>query len=404
MIVTRPISTNYGSLERNILIQQGPGALKLGQIIDAVALSNSSQGHVNLRIGNSVLAASTNITMQQNTHLLLEVMQIHPRLLLRLIPSSVDSAAAKPLKDAMISFLPRQAGLAPSLAGLIHRTLMEDQSLQQHSLRTLVNKLVNALPVRNSIINAEGVRQTILHSGLFLESLMARHAGKARLDTSRDIKACLLRLQYGLAQFKQRTDKGDSQNNTLASHLYSSIVPPRKKGLPVPQQRVPFSHISGAGDTDNIIQDLVTRTQGAIARLGLLQVISSENFNNGEYMWQLEIPVKHTGALEIVSLSIEKEQQDCFNDDEASWIVNMALELPQLGPVHIRISLYEQGVSTRFWSESTKARSLIESRFDQLESNIVQHGMTTLNLCCQAGSPVAPPQSDTNTSYMDFTV
>jgi len=202
MIVTRPITTNYGSLERNHFSKQSAGALKLGQIINAVAQSNSSQGHVNLQIGNSVLTASTNITLQQHTQLLLEVVQLHPRLLLRLIPSSAHSVSAKPLQDAMISFLPRQTGLAPSLAGLIHRTLIEGQLLQQQSIRTLVNNLVNALPVRSSINNSEGVRRIMLHSGLFLEALLARHAGKARLDTSRDIKACLLRLQQGLAQLK----------------------------------------------------------------------------------------------------------------------------------------------------------------------------------------------------------
>ena len=97
MIVTRPITTNYGNYDRNVSVQPGSGALKLGQVVDAVTLTNSNQGHVSLRIGGTVISASTNVALQQNAHLSLEVVQIHPHLLLRLIPSPAEPDQCKKL-------------------------------------------------------------------------------------------------------------------------------------------------------------------------------------------------------------------------------------------------------------------------------------------------------------------
>jgi len=404
MIVTRPVATNYGSLERNSFTPQGQVELKPGTIIDAVVLSNSNKGLVNLRIGHSVLTASTSIALQQNTHLLLEVAQVHPHLLLRLIPSTAHPALAKPLRDAMFSILTRQSGLAPALGDLLNRAIVEGRYTELVSLRNLFNALDKALPDRNHMRQAQGVRQAMLYSGLFLEASLTRSAQKSKAYASRDIKACLLRLQHALEHHKRGSGLEKNLNNMPASHLNDSVVLPRKKGLPVAQQRVPLSHKYDGEKAGLYVPELLSRTKGAIARLGYLQVISAENFNNGEHMWQLEIPVKHNDAVEIVSMSIEKEQKGGPNENNDSWVIRLALDLPQLGPVQIRISYFKQGTSTCFWSDSTKVRSLIESQFDRLKSNLEQHGVRNLTLFCPADSPAEPLSTDSDASAIDLLV
>ena len=402
MIVTRPITTNYGNLDRRLALQHSPGPLKLGQVIDAVVLTNSNNGHVNLRIGNTVLNASTNIAFQQNTHLLLEVVQQHPQLLLRLIPSMASSATMKPLQDAMLTLLPRQIGFAPSLAGLIRNGLMDNSSPEHTQLRSVINALTNAIPGRNNLSNAEGVRQAMLQSGLFLEAMLARSLGRSRTDTSRDIKACLLRIQQGLRQYLRNTGYDVRNHHIPLADLLNTPIPPRNKALPPPQRRVVLTSTPDTDDIDGIIPDLVSRTKGAVARLGLHQIISAENFNNGEYMWQFEVPVKHTDAVEVVSITIEKEQKNRVNEDSDTWVVNLALDLPRLGAVQIRISHFEQGVSTSFWTDSSSTRSVIEGQFEKLRSNLQQHGISTLSLCCQTGSPAGTEPEDTNRSNIDI--
>jgi flagellar hook-length control protein FliK len=178
-------------------------------------------------------------------------------------------------------------------------------------------------------------------------------------------------------------------------------IPPRKKGLPVPQPRAAIPHRDPGGEISDYMQELLNRAKGAIARLGYLQAISAENINNGEYMWQVEIPVKHRNAIEMVSMSVEKEHRGCPDEDNESWIIRLAVDLPQLGPVQVRISKFKQGVSTCFWSDSARVRSLIEGQFERLKSNLEQHGLRNLHHSCLAGSPTPPISADTDVSSMD---
>lgn len=404
MIVTRPITTNYGNYDRKVSVQSGSGMLKLGQIVDAVTLSNSNQGHVSLRIGEAVFKASTNIAFQQNAHLSLEVVQVQPHLLLKLISSPAGSVATSALQDAMISWLPQQRGIAPVLAELIHQVLTGRKSLEQQSTRALVNALINGLPTRNTLMHAEGVRQAILQSGLFLESILSRSGRRYSTDIKSDIKACLLRIHHGIGQDLSGDESDHRILNNSISSLQNTVITPRRKGLPVSQASVPCANIPDIGDMSEYDPGLHRKIQGAIARLGLLQVNTAENFVNGEYCWQLEIPLKHSESVETVSISIEKEEKDPLHEERHAWVVKLALDLPQLGPIEIRISLYRQGVSSCFWSDSRNTLSLIESHFAQLKSRLKNHGIETLALCCQHGHPIATEPFETEGSNIDLQV
>ena len=404
MIVTRPITTNYGNYDRNVSVQPGSGALKPGQVVEAVTLTNSNQGHVSLRIGGTVLNASTNVALHQNAHLSLEVVQIHPQLLLRLIPSSTETAAARPLQEAMISLLPQQGGIAPVLAELIHKAMISGKYLEQQSTRSLINALFNTLPTRNTLLHAEGIRQAVLQSGLFLESILSKSRVNSRTGITRDIKAALLRLQHSIGLELTEAAPDDCILNHPVSSLPYPVLPPRRKSLPIAQPRVTFSTFADNDDMEDEIRGLYSKIQSAIARLSLLQVNTAENFFRGEYMWQLEIPVKHSEAVEIISITIENEHKETLHKDKNAWVVNLALDLPQLGPVQVRISLFKQGISSCFWSESTKTLCLIEGQFEQLRTKLEQQGLITLALCCQQGKPAATEPVDTEISNIDLRV
>jgi hypothetical protein len=402
MIVTRPITTNYGNYDRNVSVQSGSGALKLGQVVDAVILTNSTQGNVSLRIGGIVLNASTNVALQQNAHLSLKVVQIHPQLLLQLIPSSTETVAARPLQDATISLLPQQGGIAPVLAELIHKAMISGKYLEQQSRHSLIKALFNSLPIRNTLLHAEGMRQAVLQSGLFLESILSKSRGNSRAGIARDIKAALLRLQHSIGLELTQASPDDRILNLPVSSLQNPMLPPRRKRFPIAQPRVTFSNFADNTDIENDIRSLYSKIQSAIARLSLLQVNTAENFFRGEYMWQLEIAVKHTEAIEIISLTIENEQKDPHHKDKNAWVVNLALDLPQLGPIQVRISLFKQGFSSCFWSESSNTLRLIEGKFEQLRTTLEQQGVKTLALCCQQGKPAVTEPGDTDISNIDL--
>ena len=400
MIVTRPINTNYSSLDRHLTLQPSPRALKTGQVIDAVVVGSSNAGQVSLRIGDRVIGAATTIALKQNAHLLLEVVQTRPQLLLKLIPATAETTA-RPLQQAMITLLPQQLGLAPSLASLIHKSLIESRSPVQAQLRSMIHALADAIPGRDNLSRAEGLRRAVQQSGLFLEGLLARSLVRSRADVSRDIKACLMRSQHSLRQYLAGHGSVPGPDTPLP-YLHDRTSPPRNRALPVPQQRIPLGYSSDGTDIDGAIPELLNSVRGALARLGLLQVITAENFNNGEFMWQLEVPVKHSDGIEIVSMTIEKERSDRREQDASRWVVNLALDLPRLGPVLIRISVFGQGVSTCFFSDSASTRSIIEQAFETLRSKLAQHGVDSLKLSCQQGSPAAAPSSSTTRPNIDL--
>lgn len=404
MIVTRPITTNYGSYDRNVSVLPGSGALKPGQVVDAVTLSNSNQGHVSLRIGGTVLNASTNIALHQNAHLSLEVVQIHPQLLLRLIPSSTEAAAARPLQEAMISLLPQQGGIAPVLAELIHKAMIPGKYLEHQSTRSLINSLLNNLPTRSTLQHAEGMRHAVLQSGLFLESILSKSRSNSRTVITRDIKAALLRLQHSIGPELTEAAPDDCILNHPVSSLQYPVLPPRRRSLPIAHPRVAFNIFADNDDLEDDIRGLYSKLQSVIARLSLLQLNTAENFFRGEYMWQFEIPVKHTEAVEIISITIENEQKQPQHKDKHTWVVNLALDLPQLGPIQVRISLFKQGFSSCFWSESPKTLRLIEGQFEKLKTKLEQQGLKTLALCCQQGKPAATEPVDTDISNIDLRV
>jgi hypothetical protein len=401
LVKTPSIATNFGRLEHSFSNQQGPNSMKVGQRVDALVLSQDHHGQVKLRIGNTVLTASSDISLPKNSHLLLQVIQLHPQVLLQLIPATGEKAALKALQDAVTNLLPRQDGLAPSLAALLHKTFIYGKSREQQSLRMLFHSLARAIPERASISHGEGLRQAIMHSGLFLEAILSRSRKHKKTDTSKDLKACLLRLQHGLEQHKCQGNPAADQRSSPVPLLSNSIIPPTKKGLPIPQHNLPIGFTPDNGDIEEHMPDIMSRTRSALSRLGLLQIYSAENFNQGEYMWQLELPVRYRDVVEIVSISIEKDDQRGTDGKHTSWIVNLAVDLPVLGAVQIRVSVFNQGVSSCFQPASSATAEVINMQFERLRTGLQRRGVTVLNLSCQEKRMHIFPSDHTN-SIMDI--
>ena len=401
MMKAPPTATYIGRVEPYASNHRVAGQMKVGQLVDAFVLPNHHHGQVKLRIGNTTLTASTNINVPNNTHLQLQVIQLRPQLLLQLVPTTSEKAAVTVLQEAAAGLLPRQDGLAPSLAGLLQKAFTNSKSREHQHLRTLIDPLAKAIPERRSLSHAEGLRQTIMHSGIFLEALLSRMRKQKKTDTSKDIRACLLRLRHGLEQHKRLGSPADDKHAHVVPPLSNSVIPPTQKGVPTPQHSTPMDLTSDTGDTEELVPDIMTRTRSALSRLSLLQVYSAENFNQGEYIWQLELPVKHSNAIEIVSLSIEKEYQHSDDGKNTSWIVNLAVDLPMLGAVQIRVSVFEQGVSSCFRPASSSTARLIDTQFEQLRTSLEKRSVRVLNLSCQDGD-IDMSLSESNQSTMDI--
>ena len=116
-------------------------------------------------------------------------------------------------------------------------------------------------------------------------------------------------------------------------------------------------------------------------------------------LWQLEIPVRQGNAVDTLAITIERQGEQ--TDDDAGWSVQMALELPSLGEIEMRISLNQQIATTIFWSESEVTLQRIESQADTLRGHLEQHGIKLQNIHCHFGKPQPVETTLHNTAIID---
>ena len=462
MKINKPDPTHFITYEPRPGKALAPASYKIGQILNAIVLSNSHQGRVAIRIGNMELTASTNIALQQNTPLELKVAQLQPTLQLQiLLPRG-----GNPLHEAMLKMLPQQTSLAPLLAELAFKAQAKQHTAAPASPQAAIKNLLAALSTRQDIRQADGLQRAVAQSGLFLEAKLATAASSQRPALATDLKSLLLRYLDTLQQSRseqavtrpatQPAASGQPQTPetrlapntvagaavrmatspvpgaparpvsapppgpaapgnslhaelkaTLASGRVSAEVPPPLRGrLPQPQPRVSHVAPTPAGAIETYHPALLKQLEGALARIGLHQVATAENFNEGQNLWQLEIPVRHGNAVEIVALTIEKETARNSPDtaDEDAWSVNLSLDLPNLGSLQSRISMDKQGLSTTFWTRSRHNLSLIENRLPELRRNLELHGLEINQFKCIDGQQPTAHAAKADGSLIDYQI
>ena len=301
----------------------------------------------------------------------------------------------------MLTLLPRQSGLAPLLTALATKAGLEDGSDTMQVLRPLVSSFINTLPRRQNMMQAEGVRQAIMQSGLFLEAMLAGAENRNAIHIPTDLKALLLRLLQSLAKIVPERGTNGHVLNGAKLHQQDTELPPPHRQQTFSQPRIVLNDsASGAGSTPDIAA-LYKKAQGALARLILHQIISAENADEGQHIWRLELPVLQHDEVDIVSIAIKREDTDNEQDETRSWVIDLAVDLPRLGPISIRMGLGKQGISSTFWCNAPRTQSLIESRLNRLKSRLDELGMITLNLRCYQGTPPAPAGNAASIALVD---
>jgi hypothetical protein len=368
-------------------------AFRVGQIIDAFTSSDSRNGRISLHLGDREVIAATQIALPKDRRLLLQVVQIQPRILLKIIPPPSPDSGTAALRKAMLIQLPRQQALAPLLTSLAFAASAGNGTNAMQSLTQLAESLINAIPERTDVTRADGLRQAILQSGILLEAGLTRSDGEAGANVSSDIKALLLRLLSILEkpafEYALRTNASavaDTSRDTTE-------VPPPQKHQPVSQPRARLNTSSDDAGIAVDIPALYKKAQGALARIVLHQIASSDTNDAGALAWRLELPVRQQDAVDIVSISIEDERNHAEESEAKNWVVNLAVELPVLGALHVRVGLYQHSITSTFWCESPGSVELIENRLAELRTRLEKQGLKTLNLGCLAGSPPARESS-----------
>ena len=314
---------------------------RVGQVINALVVDRMPSGNVLLNAGGREFVTPLDLPVQPGTRLQLEVQQVTPQLVLRLLAGSEKSGL---LSGAESLSRPTQpgSGLAgtTSLGGGITAANVLSALATQPNLRALVNQspvlsaLTSALAsqvLQSSTLSAGLLSQAVAQSGLFTEAnLLAGRSGSLRTNT----KTQLIQLQRGIAEIV---------GNNLGV-----------------EARAALSNLS----------DL---TNAALANLNQQQLISMPQDNTGQ-RWAFNLPLEWAGSFVDLAMTIEHQEDE--DDPEGGggldeWRVHLNLELPEVGKLQALVTLSGSDVSVAFTSDSDAVRRVFESSFGELRDRMI---------------------------------
>jgi hypothetical protein len=174
------------------------------------------------------------------------------------------------------------------------------------------------------------------------------------------------------------------------------MAPPLRGALPVPQPAIQSSVEMLRGVVE-FRADLLQQTEAALARIQLHQLAAlPREGERGLLEWLFEIPVRRGEDTDLWSMRFfsEQRQQQESRQRAAGWSVQLAFDLPGLGPVQAQIQLSGEQVSTRFWAENRDTLPLLRAHLDELRRALNEVGLDVGELDCVPG----PRPRDRSTS------
>ena len=339
---------------------------RIGAVLSARPMGVNPQGLLVLQIG--ALAVETEVpgnelpaqfqvrVLSLGAQPQLEVLSAHP--------------GAPSFQRALRELLPQQNGYAPLLAtvgALAQRPMVRQLP---PALRTALALLEHAMPTPADVTRGEGLRTAIMHSGLFLESQLARAAGAFPAAVQDDWKGALLRLA-GLLDQQASPPPPSGRNDTPPPLL--------QRGLQA-QGRVPLPLLAAGDDVAPLVGRLHGDVKAALARLEVAQLEAST-----VPAWMIEIPLQSADGRDVLQLQLEYAMD--AEDGSHGWTLGFALDLPALGPVQGELQLHEPRLSVRLWAERADTAERLERQFTPLRQRLAACGVLLDQLSCQVGMP-----------------
>lgn len=433
MVIINPsFATQPAALNR----PAGPApVLAIDRVLSAVVVGQRAEHLYELASGNLRMMAESQTALRHGEKLLLQVTgkdrQQRPQLLI-LKPD------ANFINKQLRSALPQQQ----SASQLLSTINAVNTRPTPPALSALLKEFLNILPSKAQVTQAGELRQTILQSGFFLESQLAK--GEAPL---RDIKLALLRLNQQLSQeldlelppetIKRGLTSTDDKQAQLARDYAplsrSLLAPPslnasskptvsqsytdnaanksRPEELPGqlnPQGRQTASIADGDSHTE-ILRQLLRDVRGSLARQEShqLQFLQQNDKQHSQIM--IELPVRNDDGTDLWQLQFYKTHytEDKAQDQEQTradrekpqhnWVVNLSFDLPRLGPIKARIS-QSPTLNIHFSTNNPQTTALINGQRSDLEERLSAQGLSTPSIQCSAepiaeGAPSLYPQT-----------
>lgn len=240
--------------------------------------------------------------------------------------------------------LPIQSTSAPLLDHLTQiLPALENNPTIAETLKQLAQEILRAIPLKTQLTEASRLKQSVDHSGLFLESKLAELlSGKDGASLQQDLKLKLLKFVQLLT-------------------LETEAQVEQKLAL----------------DSGKLLQEALQKTHSALAKLTLDQFQSLPRDDAPKLGWVLDLPFFNDNRADSAHIEIELDKQAHQDSDKKNWAVSITITPPDLATIHCRISCYDGAVNTRFWSEAAETVEKINTHLDYLKQQFEQKGLKT---------------------------
>jgi len=182
-----------------------------------------------------------------------------------------------------------------------------------------------------------------------------------------------------------------------AALLTGSLPPPFRGAAPLPQPALQAS-LDLLNRLGNLRTDLLQQSEAALARLQLSQLAAlPREGERGLLEWLFELPVRRGDDIDLWALRVFREPQEQAKGSHPPspcWSVQLAFDLPGLGPMQAQVRLSGEQVSTRFWAQQADTLPVIREHLHELRRALTDAGIEVGDLDCQAGIMPGPKAAE----------
>ena len=377
-----------------------PASWRAGQLLHAT-VTEGGAGRVLLAIGNRQVSAATSLHLEKGQQLTLQVQSLGQQPVLRILSPAADLT----LNAAVRLLLPRQGPMTPLLSSL-NQLATTPQAPVPGLIQQLIRTVVRQMPTVEAAATPRGLKEALQQSGVFLERHLLQPAAQSGSLAPRgaDLKANLLRLLQllrdwpaGDRQVAPGTGATSRAATSPAPVFPAPSAPPPLRGS-VPSAQAPVRVRLDLLNRSGLLRtDLLQQTEAALARLQMSQLVAlPRDAERGFLEWLFELPIRRGNELDLWSMRLFRDPRGHVQQGVAStstWSVQLAFDLPGLGPMQAQVQVTGQQVSTRFWVEPATTLPLLREHLHELREALLHIGLEVGELDCRPG-PMQPGTPD----------
>jgi flagellar hook-length control protein FliK len=348
-------------------------------------------------------------------------------------PQSPVAVTAAALAAAVQISAARQSGLSPLFAdaGIAAAVPALPEPVRQAAERMLALQ-----PTLDETVSAEGIKQALGSSGLFLEARLsaAANGDAVPAGAANDLKAALVVLRNVLGTWLAsdgpeaamlKTGTGpqdipaapsivpDSAGHAEPRAPAATSPPPPYRGAPTAAQPAAAPSISPDMAPRDIGKVLLSETDAAIARQTLLQAASlpdhltaaattAARSDTSGPRWNFEVPFATPQGTAVAQFEIARDGRNVPAEGaKPAWRARFSLDVEPIGPVHAQIALTGARAAVTLWAERPATSAQLRDNAPKLADALRQAELEPGDVLVRAGVPPRPREGVASGHFLD---